>query len=231
MQTRIEQQQARQQALFDATNQVAIAAREAQATNSSAAQPVYTAATTTAEAIPAFDTNLPEQIIVLTNATARYTFTSRGGGLKQVELLGYPETISARWRKQDENPSNGVATLNAHVSVPVLAVLGDPGLVGDGNFTLTRTGDGVRAEKDLPDGLVLTKEFQLSSNYLVNASVNLKNDSGKTLVLPAQEFVVGTAAPMDVDDSGFPMYGGATWSDGNTYADTSLGYFNTNTST
>jgi YidC/Oxa1 family membrane protein insertase len=231
MQTRIEQQQARQQALFDATNQVAIAAREAQATNSSTAQPVYTAATTTAEAIPAFDTNLPEQIIVLTNATARYTFTSRGGGLKQVELLGYPETISARWRKQDENPSNGVATLNAHVSVPVLAVLGDPGLVGDGNFTLTRTGDGVRAEKDLPDGLVLTKEFQLSSNYLVNASVNLKNDSGKTLVLPAQEFVVGTATPMDVDDSGFPMYGGATWSDGNTYADTSLGYFNTNTST
>jgi YidC/Oxa1 family membrane protein insertase len=120
--------------------------------------------------------------------------------------------------------------LNAHVSVPVLAVLGDPGLVGDGNFTLTRTGDGVRAEKDLPDGLVLTKEFQLSSNYLVNASVNLKNDSGKTLVLPAQEFVVGTATPMDVDDSSFPMYGGATWSDGNTYADTSLGYFNTNTS-
>src|ERR1700721_1972925 len=138
MQSRIEQRQAQQQALFDATNQVAIAQREAQATNSSAAEPFYTAAPTAA-AIPAFDTNLPESLIVLTNATARYTFTSRGGGLKQVELLGYPETISARWRKQDENPSNGVATLNAHVSVPVLAVLGDPGLVGDGNFTLTRT--------------------------------------------------------------------------------------------
>jgi len=43
--------------------------------------------------------------------------------------------------------------------LPVLAILGDPGLVGDGNFTLTQTGDGVRAEKVLPDGLVLTKEI------------------------------------------------------------------------
>ena len=34
-----------------------------------------------------FDTNAPEQTIVLANAKARYTFTSRGGGLKLVELL------------------------------------------------------------------------------------------------------------------------------------------------
>ena len=32
---------------------------------------------------------------------ARYTFTSRGGGLKQIELLDYPETISARWIKRN----------------------------------------------------------------------------------------------------------------------------------
>ena len=41
------------------------------------------------------------------------------------------------------------------------------------------------------------KEFHLSSNYLVNASVNLKNTSDKPLALPAQEFVIGTATPMD----------------------------------
>jgi YidC/Oxa1 family membrane protein insertase len=162
---------------------------------------------------------------------ARYTFTSRGGGLKLVELLEFPETISARWRRQDENPSNGVATLNTHAAVPVLAVLGDPGLIGDGNFTLTRTANGVHAEKELPDGLVLTKEFSLSSNYLVNASVSLKNNSAQALALPAQEFVVGTATPMDVDDSSFPIYGGAMWSDGKVYSDSPLGYFNTNTST
>ena len=35
---------------------------------------------------------------------------------------------------------------------------------------------------------------------------------------------------MDVDDNSFQTYGGATWSDGKNYSDSSLGYFNTNTS-
>jgi hypothetical protein len=37
-------------------------------------------------------------VIVVTNGRARYTFTSPGGGLRQVELLDYPQTISARWK-------------------------------------------------------------------------------------------------------------------------------------
>ena len=61
-------------------------------------------------AVPVFDTNVPEQLLVLTNARARYTFTSRGGGLKSVELLDYPETISPRWKKTAT--ADGVATLN-----------------------------------------------------------------------------------------------------------------------
>ena len=44
---------------------------------------------------------------------------------------------------------NGVASLNTLALVPALAVLGDPSLVGDGNFTLTKTADGVHAEKVL----------------------------------------------------------------------------------
>jgi len=189
-----------------------------------------TASLTTTTSIQIFDTNAPENKIVLSNADARYTFTSRGGGLKTVELLKYPETISARWKKEGESSANGFATLNARTPVPVLAVLGDTNLIGDGIFTLTRTGDGgVRAEKLLPNGLLLTKQFHLSSNYLVNASVSLKNSSDKPLALPAQEFVVGTATPMDVDDNG--MYLGATWFDGTNYIDNGTRYFNTNTTT
>ncbi|HTV75836.1 MAG TPA: membrane protein insertase YidC, partial [Candidatus Baltobacteraceae bacterium] len=155
----------------------------------------------------------------------RYTFTSRGGGLKSVELLKYPETISARWRKQNESSANGVATLNARTSVPVLSILGDSSLIGDGNFTLTKTDGGVRAEKLLTDGLRLVKEFSISSNYLVNASVTLTNVSDKPLALPVQEWVVGTATPMGPDDTAFSIYGGALWFDGTKPQNCAASYF------
>ena len=95
-----------------------------------------------------------------------------------------------------------MATLNTRAPMPVLAILGDTNLMGDGNFTLTQTADGVRAEKTLANGLRLAKEFHLSSNYLVNASVRLENISDQPLALPAQEWVVGTATPMGPDDTG-----------------------------
>ncbi|MDE3067612.1 MAG: membrane protein insertase YidC [Verrucomicrobiota bacterium] len=175
----------------------------------------------------ALDTNLPEQTLTLTNARARYVFTSRGGGLKSVALLDYPETVSPRW--QPFEAAGAVATLNARAPLPALAILGSTNLTGNGQFTLTRTDDGVRAEKSLPDGLRLVKEFHLSSNYLVTASVTLVNTTARPLSLPAQEWVIGTAAPMDPDDNNFPVYGGAMWFDGAKDQTVNLSYFSTNT--
>jgi YidC/Oxa1 family membrane protein insertase len=172
------------------------------------------------------DTNAPEKLITVTNADARYTFTSRGGGLQSVELSKYPDTIPLRWKK--EMATNGFATLDTGAPAPVLAILGEASLVGDGSFILTRTGDGVRAEKVLPDGLMLTKEFHVSSNYLVYATVNLTNPSTKPFALPAQEWVVGTATPMGPDDNG--MYLGAMWYNGtNTPQDCVMSYFSKST--
>ncbi len=168
-----------------------------------------------------FDTNTPEELLVITNARARYTFTSRGGGLKSVELLDYPETVSPRWKKKVAK--DGVATLNQRAPVPVLAILGDASLVGDGNFTLTQTANGVHAEKSLANGLRLSKEFQLSSNYLVNASVRLENASDQPLALPAQEWVVGTATPMGPDDNGMNV--GAMWCNGTNSVDRGATWF------
>ena len=218
-------QREQQQAQFAATNKVAAAP---------AAAPTTTASPTPVAPAYVFDTNAPEQLLVLTNRQAHYTncytFTSRGGGLKLIELQAYPETISARWTKT-KTASDAVASLNTGASVPVLAVLGDPNLVGDGNFTLTKTDDGVRAEKLLPGGLRLTKEFHLGSNYLVSATVDLKNTSDRPLALPAQEWIVGTATPMDVDDNYFSIYGGAMWFDGKKSAPVRLSYFNPSTTT
>jgi YidC/Oxa1 family membrane protein insertase len=175
--------------------------------------------------IVVFDTNAPEQSLVLTNGRARYTFTSRGGGLKQVELLDYPQTISARWKGQITNATAtaSVATLNARANVPVMAVLGGEGFIGDGNFVLTKTATGVRMEKNLAAGLRLVKNFQFGSNFLVNATVRIENTSANPLTLPAQELIVGTATPMDADDIG--QMEGAMWFDGTVAQDQPLAMF------
>ena len=117
--------------------------RSAATTNTTAAAQTVTANSNAVSpppnvvSVPVFDTNTPEELLVITNARARYTFTSRGGGLKSVELLDYPETVSPRWKKKVAK--DGVATLNLRAPMPVLAILGDASLVGDGNFTLTQT--------------------------------------------------------------------------------------------
>lgn len=217
------------------TNMLVTAQPQTTNTNSTPVASVAPAVTTaTAAIIPESspDTDITEQLLVLTNRepnyTNYYTFTSRGGGLKSVDLLAYPETISPRWKTTVTNA--GVATLNSRTSVPLMAILGERSLIGDGNFTLTRTGSNtVRAEKSFHNGLRMVKEFQISSNYLVNVTVWLENLSNQSLPLPTQEWVIGTAAPMDPDDTAFPIYGGAMWYNGAAEESFNLSYFNTNT--
>ena len=152
----------------------------------------------------------PEELVILTNENARYTFTSHGGGLKLVELLHYPESVAASRKKSLE--AARLASLNTQAPVPVLALLGDTALQGDGAFKLAKTKSSVRAEQVLTNGLAVVKEFQLSTNYLLSVTVRLQNTSTQTLTLPAQEWVVGTATPMAPDDNGQSV--GVLWYDG-----------------
>ncbi len=207
---------AQQRAQYEASHPTILAASTNSTTTTSPVENTHTPSVV-------FDPNAPEQTLVLTNGRARYTFTSRGGGLKLIELLDYPQTVSARWKDSVSNATSAVSALNARTTVPALAVLGGESLIGDGNFALTQTATGVRAEKSFPDGLLLIKNFQLSSNFLVLADVRLENTSDKPLILPQQEFVVGTATPMDVDDNG--QVEGAMWFDGVTAHDQPLAWF------
>jgi len=170
------------------------------------------------------NTNVPEQTIEITNANAHYTFTSVGGGLKLVELLRYPETVTTR--RERGTHSNRVATLNSFTPDPTLALVDGPSVEGDGVFTLTQTANGVRAEKALTNGLTLVKDFQLSTNYLVLASITLENRGSQPLSLPAQEWVVGTATPMNAQDNGATE--GMMWYNGTKAQDTvGASYFST----
>ena len=170
-------------------------------------------------------TNAPEQLLVITNENARYIFTSRGGGLKEIELVKFPETITRK--RKDQSASTNVATLNTHAHLPVLGIFGGEALVGDGVFTLTQADGVVRAEKTLSNGLRLVKEFQPSTNYLVRAKVRFENTSSSTLALPLQEWVVGTATPMGGDDDGSAV--GLMWYDGSKTHDTLTSYFDNKT--
>ena len=158
----MEQKYASQTARTPTDTNTLVTAQTQTATASSNTASAVAATGATANSGFFFDTNVPEQTIVLSNAHERYTFTSRGGGLKSVELLDYPETVSARWK--EKSASAGVATLNARTSVPILAILGESSLIGDGNFTLTKIGDGVHAEKLFPNGLRIVKEFHIGAN-------------------------------------------------------------------
>ena len=150
----------------------------------------------------------PEVILVLTNELARYTFTSHGGGLKTVELLKFPEIVGGR----NATNNGSLATLNNLAPAPVLATSGGTSLEGDGIFHLTRTATGVRAEKALTNGLVLVKAFELSTNYLVAASLSLTNTSAQSLALPVQQWIIGTATPMNPQDNGLSV--GMMWFNG-----------------
>src|SRR5688572_11333027 len=171
-----------------------------------------TAATATVPAVPlpTFATNLEEQILVVTNQSTRFTFTSHGGGLKQLEFFNYREDVSRHARKR--TLTNGLASLNKHGVLPVLTVSGGDSLQGDGVFALSQTGDTVRAEKLLTNGLRIVKEFQLGTNYLLLASVQLVNSANVPLALPAQEIAVGTATPLGPRDDGMNV--GLMWHNG-----------------
>jgi len=153
----------------------------------------------------------PEELLVVDGDVARYTFTSHGGGLKQVELLKYLESVGCN--NKGTVSTHPVATLNAEARQPVMALIGSESLSGDGLFKLskfsgrwtdnsnsTRFVSGVRAEKLLPNGLFLVKEFELASNYLVNVRVQFENRSDETLELPVQQWVAGTATPLNAKD-------------------------------
>jgi YidC/Oxa1 family membrane protein insertase len=176
------------------------------------AAPVPGAPVPGAPTAPAFvvNTNIKEAFLEATNENARYVFSSYGGGLELVELLHYPEVVAGRLAKDLQ--TNGVATLNSFTPAPTMGLLGGEAVQGDGIFELKRTANGVRAEKQLTNGLGIVKVFSLSSNYVVEADIRLENHSSQPLELPAQQWVVGTATPLSIRDDGSAV--GVQWYDG-----------------
>ena len=141
----------------------------------------------------------PEELVVFTNLNAVYTFTSRGGGLKSVELRHYPDIIECD-KKLGKNMPIHFATLNLGAPFPVLGIVGSGWEAGD--FKLSGNDSTIRAEKTLPNGISIVKEFQIGTNYLITAKTRLENHSAEAVMLPRQEWSIGSALPMSPHDNG-----------------------------
>ncbi len=154
----------------------------------------------------------PEQTVVLTNEWARYTFTSHGGGLKQVELFKYPADVGCRTKDKEKPQAAGYAALNMKAPVSALTLMGAPELQDSQPFTLTLTTNGVRAEKTLTNGLQLVHEFALGTNYQLTATARIANTATAPVAIGTHEWVLGTSTPLSLHDDGLLM--GLMQSDG-----------------
>ena len=142
----------------------------------------------------------PEELLVVSNTVARYVVTSFGGGLRSVELFGYPASVDCRvgQKPTDSKTSKELASLNTDAPLAALTLLGDASIMGDGRYSLARTATGVRAEMALPSGLVVVKDFEPGSNFVFKARVRFENRSAQPIAFPAHELVIGTATPREL---------------------------------
>jgi YidC/Oxa1 family membrane protein insertase len=143
-----------------------------------------------------------------------------GGGLKSIELKEFRAEVGCDSKKL---PTNRNVTINGKAPVPIMAIVQG----GDTNtldaFVISKTGDVVRAEAPLPNGLHMIKEFRLSTNYLLKATVRYENRSARTIALPERELVIGTAAPVSRHDESY--YLGLEWYDGDDTEKTTDAWF------
>ncbi len=160
--------------------------------------------------LPPMQVEGPEQLVVLENENAIYTFTSIGGGLKSVALKHYAANVTCD--KKQRAASTNYATLNSPAPVAAFALVGPNGLLAKSGFQLTRDGDSVRAEYAGSNGLRIVKEYRLGTNYLLQAHVRLENQSNEPLPIPALEWVIGAATPIGRRDETLSL--GSHWYNG-----------------
>jgi YidC/Oxa1 family membrane protein insertase len=169
--------------------------------------PVETAVTPTGAPAPvSAGSTIPARFITASNEDLIWHFTSDGGGLASVDLIKYPAVIK---RPSAESGPGVPASLNINAPLPALSL---PGIQGNNDFTLTQTGQTVRAEKTLSSGLRLVKEFDLGTNCFFKARVWLENTTSKPLTVPAHELIIGTATAVGPLDD--PTAMGTIWYNG-----------------
>lgn len=151
------------------------------------------------------------QTLSISNQDILLNFTSHGGGIKSVELLRSNYLATTR-QQRGQTVTTNRATIDGRGYVPILALLGGAPIEGDLQYTLTREGQTVRAEKTLTNGLRIVKEVKLGADYLFDATIRIENTGAAAVIVPAQDVIVGTAYGLGPTEDQTVV--GAYWHDG-----------------
>ncbi len=149
--------------------------------------------------------HLPEQIVTLSNDIVRMEFTTRGGGVRAVELL-----------KHKVNGSDNVV-LNGTNFVPALALMEINGAGPDSGFTVEQpAANTVIMKGHTSGGLGITKTFTLNDGFLLTGTVEIARIARAADPLPSSlEVAIGTVAPTTVKE--LPTYLNTGWLLGDKY--------------
>ncbi len=184
------------------TNAVALTGGTNLPVASPAAAPALAASNSTVLTAPG-QAPAAEELVHLENDLFNLTLTSEGGGIKLIELKSYPRHVSRKAKGDDS-----LATLNEGGQLPVLAIAADNNRYA---WQPTENG-GMKASAKWANGLIVTKEITLSTNYLLNARVRLENPSTESVGLPELEWSVGASTPLG--SASDEQFTGLLWFDG-----------------
>jgi len=147
--------------------------------------------------------SLPEETLVMEDDLVRYTFTSKGGGIKHVELREFDRWISCDDGEIEEafvdsetDLFTDLAVLNNKAPLPMMSLVGLSVLQGDEGYSLNQNGTTVTAEKRLSNGLKIVKEFIQGTNYEFSVTIRIENDTEAPIQLPDHDLVIGTSTPV-----------------------------------
>ena len=165
--------------------------------------------------LPVLKPQKPEIIQSTDAGTAKFIFTSRGGGIAEVQLRDHPIDTS-----KSKSVTNRVA-LNRGAPLPVFALWGTNQflhLTGREDYTLEPIGatKGWRATLEAGNGLKIIKEFTPTGGFLMpNVVLKIQNHSTNQVMVPSLHVGLGSSTPAGMGKLSDAMYHGVFWFDGN----------------
>ncbi len=182
------------------------AANASAAPSAPATTPAAVTAAATPGATPETAARFDEKVLSLRNPDLDLRLTNRGGGISEAHLLNH----------QSEKGNHEVI-LNSPDSLPIGALLEQPGVSALPEFTIAQQADGsVQFERTTPEGVKIRKRFAFpppntaKDNYLVEMEVDFQNSGTQPYTNPG--FFVGLGSTRPVHPKDMTAYTRLVWS-------------------